>query len=173
MGLRLTADNTLSYQLDRVPEPMPAMRRQRRSEPRCANVHAIRPAVDRSGTNGRQDSSAPTAKTGFVDSEPTPSRFPADRRGDQDVLRSHLCTNFLLAQAASRAALHVQIGSRNMTSVSSSNTTKLGYGVSALKPAEPTETTEHPLALLYLVQAARQLRPVTRPLRTTSAVASQ
>jgi hypothetical protein len=35
-----------------------------------------------------------------------------------------------------------------MTSISSSNSTELGYGVSALKPAEPTGTTEHPLAPL-------------------------
>ena len=35
-----------------------------------------------------------------------------------------------------------------MTSVSSSNSTELGHGVSALKPAEPTGTTEHPLAVL-------------------------
>ncbi|MGB8387931.1 glycosyltransferase family 2 protein [Mycobacterium sp.] len=35
-----------------------------------------------------------------------------------------------------------------MTSVSSSNSTELGYNVSALQPAEPTGTTEHPLALL-------------------------
>jgi|HubBroStandDraft_3_1064219.scaffolds.fasta_scaffold06297_2 hypothetical protein len=60
-----------------------------------------------------------------------------------------------------------------MTSVSSSSSTELGCGVSALKPAEPTGTTEHPLALLYLVQAARQLRPAARPLRTASAVAAQ
>src|ERR1700730_4814988 len=82
------------------------------------------------------------------------------------------CTNFL-AQAASGAALRVQVGSRNMTSVSSSNSTEVGYGVSALKPAEPTGATEHPLALLYLGQAARQLRPAVRPLRTASAVAGQ
>jgi hypothetical protein len=36
-----------------------------------------------------------------------------------------------------------------MTDVSSSNSTELGYGVSALQPAEPTGTTEHPLALPY------------------------
>ena len=35
-----------------------------------------------------------------------------------------------------------------MSSVSSSNSTELGYGVSALQPAQPTGTTEHPLALL-------------------------
>ncbi|MGO9154900.1 glycosyltransferase, partial [Mycobacterium sp.] len=35
-----------------------------------------------------------------------------------------------------------------MTSVSPSNSTELGYGVSAVQPAESTGTTEHPLALL-------------------------
>jgi hypothetical protein len=35
-----------------------------------------------------------------------------------------------------------------MTSVSSSNSTDVGYGVSGLQPAQPTGTTEHPLALL-------------------------
>jgi glycosyltransferase involved in cell wall biosynthesis len=35
-----------------------------------------------------------------------------------------------------------------MTSVSPQNSTELGYGVSALQPAQPTATTEHPLALL-------------------------
>jgi SGNH domain (fused to AT3 domains) len=35
-----------------------------------------------------------------------------------------------------------------MSSVSSSNSTELGHGVSALQPAEPTGTTEHPLAVL-------------------------
>jgi hypothetical protein len=82
--------------------------------------------------------------------EPTASKFLADRRGEQGVVGSP-CNNFLLTRAASRAALHVQIGSRNMTSVSSSNSTDstdLGYGVSGLQPAQPTGTTEHPLALL-------------------------
>lgn len=35
-----------------------------------------------------------------------------------------------------------------MTIVSSSNSTDLGYGLSALQAAEPTETTEHPVSLL-------------------------
>ena len=39
MDLRQAADNTLSYQLDRVSEPRRAERRQRRSEPRSANVY--------------------------------------------------------------------------------------------------------------------------------------
>jgi glycosyltransferase involved in cell wall biosynthesis len=42
-----------------------------------------------------------------------------------------------------------------MTSVSSSNSTELGYGVSTLQPAEPTGATEHSLSLLP--------RPRTRP----------
>jgi hypothetical protein len=33
-------------------------------------------------------------QTGFVDTEPTPSRFPAGRRGDQDVVGSHLVPSF-------------------------------------------------------------------------------
>jgi hypothetical protein len=33
-------------------------------------------------------------QTGFVDTEPTLSRFPADRRGDQDVVGSDLVTTF-------------------------------------------------------------------------------
>jgi hypothetical protein len=44
-----------------------------------------------------------------------------------------------------------------MTSVSSSNSTELGYGVLALKPAQPTGT-------------ARQLRRAARAPRTASAV---
>jgi hypothetical protein len=44
-----------------------------------------------------------------------------------------------------------------MTSVSSSNSTELGYGVLALKPAQPTGT-------------ARQLRRAGRVPRTASAV---
>jgi hypothetical protein len=53
-----------------------------------------------------------SAKTGFLDAESTPSRFPADRRGDHDVARSLLVDNVLPIQAASRAALHVKVGSR-------------------------------------------------------------
>jgi hypothetical protein len=125
------------------------------------------------GTNGRQGWSAPTAKIDFVDAEPTPSRFPADRRSDQDVVGSHLVPTFFSLRPRVAPHFTSQIGSRNMTSVSSSSSTELGYGVSALEPAEPRETTEHPLALRYLVQAARQLRPAARPLRTASAVAGQ
>jgi hypothetical protein len=33
--------------------------------------------------------------------------------------------------------------------------------------------TEHPLVLLYLVRAARKLRPAARPVRTASAVVGQ
>jgi len=38
------------------------------------------------------DGGWPTAKTGFVDAEPAPSRVPADRRADQDIVASHLAT---------------------------------------------------------------------------------
>ena len=53
----------------------------------------------------------PTAKTGFADAEPTRSGFPAERRGDQDVVGSHVTTFFSLRL---RVAQHVtqQIGSR-------------------------------------------------------------
>jgi hypothetical protein len=94
MDLRQAADNTLSCQLERVPKPRRAERRQRRSEPRCAHVHGrTGSAAGHSRTNGRQGS-ALTAKTGSVGAEPTPSRFPADRRSDQDVVGSHLVPTF-------------------------------------------------------------------------------
>lgn len=66
--------------------------------------------------------------------------------GDQDVV-GHMSTTFF-TWAVSRAALHVQIGSRNMTRVAPSNSTEMGYGVSVLQPAQFTETIDHPLALL-------------------------
>lgn len=95
MDLRHAADNTLSYQLDRVPKPRRAERRQRRSERRFAHVHGrTGPPTGHSRTNGRQGWSAPTAKTGSVGAEPTLSRFPADRRSDQDVVGSHLVPTF-------------------------------------------------------------------------------
>jgi hypothetical protein len=95
MDLRQAADNTLSYELDRVPKP----RRARASAKTirtavCECPRRTGPAAGHSRTNGRQGWSAPTAKTGFVDAEPTPSRFPADRRGDQDVAGSHLVPTF-------------------------------------------------------------------------------
>jgi hypothetical protein len=104
---------------------------------------------------------------------PAAGRSRTNRRGDQDVVGSHFVPTFFSLRP--RVAQHstLQIGSRNMTSVSSSHSTELGYGVSVLKPAESTGTTEHRLTLLYLVQAARQLRPAARPLRTASAVAGQ
>jgi SGNH domain (fused to AT3 domains) len=58
----------------------------------------------------------------------------------------------------SRAAVHVQIGSRNMTSVSTSNSTGLGSGVSALQPAQSPGTTELPLAML---EATRNIESQT------------
>jgi hypothetical protein len=152
MDLRQTAVNTLSYELDRAPMLRLPARRHRGSEPRCANVHAAPgPAAGRGWTNGRQGWSAPTANPSEVSGRPT-------RRPGRGRVAS--CTNFLLAQAASRAALHVQIGGGNMTSVSSSNSTELGYGVLALKPAQPTGT-------------ARQLRRAARAPRTASAVVGQ
>src|SRR5271157_753641 len=48
-----------------------------------------------------------------------------------------------------------------MTTVSPADSPGLGYGVSALQPAQPTGTTEHPLALLS--------RSRSRPRRSTHA----
>jgi len=121
MDLRQTAINTLSYQRDRVPKLRPPAGRHRGSEPRCANVHAAPGPAAGPQTNGRQGWSAPTAKTGFVDAEPTPSRFPADRRGDQDVVGSHRVTTFFSLRLRVAQHFTLQIGSRKMTSVSSSN----------------------------------------------------
>src|SRR6516165_8925725 len=56
-----------------------------------------------------------------------------------------------------------------MTSVSSSNSTELGSGVSALQPAQPTGTTEHPLALL----PRSRPRPATIPDHQGRAVSDQ
>ena len=53
-----------------------------------------------------------------------------------------------------------------MTSVSSSNSTELGYGVAARQSAEPTGTTEHPLALL----SRSRRRPSTSAHPTVSLV---
>lgn len=152
MDLRQTAVNALSYQLDRTPELRPPERRQRGSEPRSANVHAAPgPAAGRGWTKRSSGLGGwPSAKQ--VSSTPGATRTGATGRG-----RVASCDNFLLPQAASRAALHVQIGGGNMTSVSSSNSTELGYGVLALKPAQPTGT-------------ARQLRRAARATRTASAV---
>jgi hypothetical protein len=112
MGPRQTAGNTLSYSTGSRPK----------AEAGRASAKTIGTGVcerpPRGGPRLDQRSSGPvgggrrSAKTGFLDAEPTPSRFPADRRGDQDVVRSHLVKNVLLTQAASRAALHVKIGSR-------------------------------------------------------------
>jgi hypothetical protein len=170
MDLRQAAVNTPKCQLDRVSKRRRPERRQRRSRPWWANVHAARDAK-RARTNCLQSCSAPTAPQVWSTAEPNhievarrPARRP--RRG-----RVALCTDFLLAHAASRAAIQIQIGSRNMTSASSSKSAELGCGVSALEPSEPTLTTEHPLILLYLGEAARLVPPTARPLRNASAVA--
>jgi hypothetical protein len=71
MGRRQTAVNT------------------RTSTPRRAPVRtAAGPTVVRAGRR------LANRQTGFVDTEPTPSRFPAGRRGDQDVVGSHLVPTF-------------------------------------------------------------------------------
>jgi hypothetical protein len=59
--------------------------RPRRGGPRCG----LRLNQRSSGPVGGE---WPTATTDFVGAEPTPSRFPADRRGDQDVVGSRLVT---------------------------------------------------------------------------------
>jgi hypothetical protein len=61
--------------------------RPRRGGPRCG------PRLDQR-SSGPVGGGWPSAKTGFLDAEPTQSRFPADRRGDQDVVGSHLVTTF-------------------------------------------------------------------------------
>jgi hypothetical protein len=164
MDLRQTAVNTLSYQLDRAPKLRPPGRRQRGLEPRSANVHAAPgPAAGRGWTkrsSGLVGGGWPSAKQ--VSSTPNqPHRGFRPTEGnqdgsDRDVLGSHrYVTPFFSLRLSSRAALHVQIRGGNMTSVSSSNSTELGYGVLALKPAQPTGT-------------ARQLRRAARAPRTGS-----
>jgi hypothetical protein len=97
MGPRQTVANTRATQLDRRQELRPAECRQKRSEPASANVHAApgppRPRPDQR-SSGPVGGRWPTAKTGFLDAKPTLSRFPADRRGDQDVVGSHRVTTF-------------------------------------------------------------------------------
>src|SRR6516165_2103799 len=53
-----------------------------------------------------------------------------------------------------------------MTSISSSNSTELGYGVPALQPTQPTRTTERLLAVL----SRSRLRPSTIADETVSRV---
>jgi hypothetical protein len=173
MDLGQTAVNALSYQPDRAPTLRLVERRQRGSESRFANVRAA-PGADAGLNDGQGWSEAVGQALKRVSSTPNqPHRGfrPTEERPGRGGVAS--CNNFLRARATSRGALHVQIGGRNMTSVSSPNSTELGYGVSALQPAEPAGTTERPLALLYPVCAARQLRHVARPVRTASAVAGQ
>ena len=133
MGPRETAVNTLGYSTGSRSQT--GAGRASASEAAAANVHAA------------QD--PPPAAAGLtVEGRSAAVGRPATQVSSYDLL---------LTQAASRAALHIQIGSRNMTDVSSSNSTELGYGVSALQPAEPTGTTEHPLAQVGLHQIGRRL----------------
>ena len=98
MGPRQTAVNTLSYSTGSRPKAEAGRasaktigtgvcERPRRGGPRCG------PRLDQR-SSGPAGGGWPSAKTGFLDAEPTPSRFPADRRGDQDVVGSHLVTTF-------------------------------------------------------------------------------
>ena len=61
--------------------------RPRRGGPRCGLRLDQRSSGPVGGGGGWL-----TATTDFVGAELTPSRFPADRRGDQDVVRSRLVT---------------------------------------------------------------------------------
>jgi hypothetical protein len=134
MGPRETAVNTLGYSTESRSKT--GAGRASASEAAAANVHAAQ--------------HPPQAAAGLTVAGRGRQRL-ADR---QHRFRRN---DLLLTQAASRAALHIQIGSRNMTDVSSSNSTELGYGVSAPQPAEPTGTTEHPLAQVGLHQIGRRL----------------
>ena len=98
MGPRQTAVNTLSHSTGSHPKAEArrasaktigtgVCERARRGGPRCG------PRLDQR-SSGPVGGGWPSATTGFVDAEPTPSRFPADRRGDQDVVGPHLVTTF-------------------------------------------------------------------------------
>jgi hypothetical protein len=86
MGLSQTAVNTLSYSIGS------------RSKAEAGRASAKRIGTGACGLRLGQRSSGPlgggwpTARIGFVGAEPAASRFPADRRGDQDVVGSHLIT---------------------------------------------------------------------------------
>jgi hypothetical protein len=168
MDLRQTAVNTLGYQLECAPKLRPPAHRHRGSAPWPANVDAAPGLAAGSGWTKRSSgwSQAVGQALKQVSSTPNQRIEVSDRHGERSGRerprrgRVASCDNFLLPQAASRAALHAQIGSRNVTSVSSSNSTDLGYGVLALKSAQLTRT-------------ARQLRRAARPLRPGPAVAGQ
>lgn len=96
MGPRQTAVNTLSYSTGSRPKAgagrgaakaigSGVCERPRHGGPRFG------PRLDQRWS-GSVDGGRPSAKTGFLDAEPTPARFPADRRGDQNVVGSHLVT---------------------------------------------------------------------------------
>jgi len=98
MGPRQTAVDTLSYSTDLAPKLRSGRasaktigtgvcERPCRGGPRCG------PRLDQR-SSGPVGGDWPSAKTGFLDAEPTPSRFPADRRGDQDVVGSHRLATF-------------------------------------------------------------------------------
>lgn len=97
MNLRQAADKALSYEWARVPQAEAGRASAKTigtAVCACPLPQGTRPAAVHNRTNGRHGWSAPTAKTGFVDAELTPSRFPADRRGEQDVVGSHLAPTF-------------------------------------------------------------------------------
>jgi len=104
MRLKQTAVGTPRYQPARVPTLRRAERGQRRSQSASADVHAAPGPCGRGWTersSGPVVGSWPSAKTPLGEAEPTPSRFPADRR----VAGSHRVNNLRLTQAA-RAVLH-------------------------------------------------------------------
>jgi len=94
MGPRHTAVNTLSYSTGSCPKAEAGRASAKTiGTGVCERPRRGGPRVDQR-SSGPVGGGWPTAKTGFLDAGPTPSRFPADRRGDQDVVGSHLVTTF-------------------------------------------------------------------------------
>jgi hypothetical protein len=92
MGPRQTAVNTLSYSTgSRSKAEAGRASAKTIGTGVCECPRRTGPRLDQR-SSGPVGSGWPSAKTGFADAEPTPSRFPADRRGDQDVIGSHLVT---------------------------------------------------------------------------------
>jgi hypothetical protein len=94
MGPRQTAVNTLSYSTE-SPSKAEAGRASAKTIGTgvCECPRRTGPRLDQR-SSGPDGCGCPSAEAGFLDAEPTPSRFPADRRGDHDVVGSHLVTTF-------------------------------------------------------------------------------
>ena len=196
MGPRQTAVDTLSDSTGSRPKAEVGQsvgkndrnRRLRTSTPRRAPVQAATgPTVVRAGRRrlAERQNRFPRRRTNPIEVSGRPTGRP--RRG-----RVASFSDFLLTQVASRAALHAQIGSRNMTSVSFS--TQAGLRITEVpSPELPRRSGESNLHAIrdgirvlrtvlrdhrsgacgHLAQAARQLRRAARPLRAASAVAGQ